>query len=140
MQNLKSSIHYLLLATKTVLMKKLILKLMITLTVISLAFSQYSDFVLKKQENATTPASKELITVIDNIKITNPEHSDHIRIMSYNLLSDSLGFEGCDARIRADGVCYILNTLSPDVTGLQETSRNWRKCIQERTDYSCFIL
>ncbi len=112
---------------------KTFLKLTVIITVILLIFSQYTDIVSKKNEYA---CSAELITVINNIKLTNPKSKNHIRIMSYNLLSDSLGFDGTKAITRADGVCRILNSLSPDVAGLQETSRNWRTCIQEKTDYS----
>lgn len=114
-------------------MNKTILKLSVTITVIILILSQYSDIVTKTNKH---PASTELLTVINNIKITNPKPREHIRIMSYNLLADSLGFEGTDAKIRAGGVCNLLNELSADVIGLQETSRNWHTCIEEKTNYS----
>ncbi len=133
LQLLKLPIHYSLSVTNTILMNKKPLKLTVIITVILLIFSQYSDFVTEKNEHT---ASTELLTVINNIKTTNPKSQKHIRIMSYNLLADSLGFEGTDAHIRADGVCNLLNELSPDVIGLQETSRNWHTCIQKKTDYS----
>ena len=114
-------------------MNKKFLKLTIIITAILLIFSQYTDIVTEKNEHS---ASRELLTVINNIKITNPKPQEHIRIMSYNLLADCLGFEGTDAKTRADGVCNFLNELSPDVVGLQETSRSWHTCIQEKTDFS----
>ncbi len=114
-------------------MNKKFLKLTVIITVILLIFSQYSDFVTEKNEY---PVSTELLTVINNIKLTNPKPREHIRIMSYNLLADCLGFDGTNAITRADGVCGLLNSLTPDVVGLQETSRNWHTCIEEKTDYS----
>ena len=114
-------------------MNKKTLKLTVIITVILLIFSQYSDYFTEKNGYS---ASTELLTVINNIKITNPKSQEHIRIMSYNLLADSLGFEGTDAKTRADGVCNLLNELGADVIGLQETSRNWHTCIDEKTNYS----
>ena len=60
---------------------------------------------------------------------------DNIRLLTYNLLSDSLGFEGTDATERAGGVCSILEELSPDVICFQEMSRKWFASIKNNTNY-----
>ena len=59
-------------------MNKKTLKLTVIITVILLIFSQYSDYFTEKNEHS---ASTELLTVINNIKITNPKPREHIRIM-----------------------------------------------------------
>lgn len=82
------------------------------------------------------PASAELRFAIKSIRQTNPKSQNLVRIMSFNLLADSLGFEGTPARTRADGVCSLINSLAPDVVGLQETSRTWYSCIIQNTDYA----
>ncbi len=117
-------------------MNKKILKSIIIITVLILIFPRYSTVFSKNAENIEYKSATELATVINNIKSTNPKPQNRIRIMSYNLLADCLGFDGTNAVTRAEGVCQMLNTLAPDVAGLQETSRNWHTCIQQKTDYS----
>ena len=58
-----------------------------------------------------------------------------IRLMTYNLLADTIGFEGSPAQTRADLVCTTINSISPDVCAFQETSRKWFACILNNTRY-----
>lgn len=81
------------------------------------------------------PATTEEITEIDKLSDFYKKEENHIRLMTFNILADSIGFEGTPARTRADGVCRILEGISPDVCGLQETSRRWFACIFNNTDY-----
>ncbi len=81
-------------------------------------------------------APSKFSAVTNNLKLANPKREGVIRILSYNLLADSLGFDGTNAVTRADGVCEIINTLTPDVVGLQETSRSWHTCLREKTEYA----
>lgn len=81
-------------------------------------------------------ASEEFINLTENLNKTNKKAPCDIRIMTYNLLADGIWFKGSPAYTRADGVCRIINETKPDVVGLQEAGRNWRKCIRDNTEYT----
>ncbi len=72
---------------------------------------------------------------INAINRTCPKPCSAIRIMTYNLLADTPGFYGTPAYSRAAEVCRLLNTLCPDVAGLQESSRNWFYALSTNTHY-----
>ncbi len=80
-------------------------------------------------------ATEAVITEIEKLSEYYKKDSKQIRLMTYNILADSVGFEGSPAQTRADGVCRILESISPDVCGLQETSRKWFACIYNNTHY-----
>lgn len=80
-------------------------------------------------------AEEKLISQLNALSRALPKKTSSTRIMTYNLLSDGSGFEGSYAPSRASGVCEIFDTFSPDVVGLQETSRRWFACILNNTDY-----
>ncbi len=48
-----------------------------------------------------------------------------IRIMSYNILADSMGFDGLSAYMRENLFKDTISSTSPDVLCLQEVSNNW---------------
>ena len=81
------------------------------------------------------PATLEQNTEIAKLSDFYQKDDMQIRLMTYNILADSIGFEGSSAENRADGVCKIINGIAPDVCGLQETSRKWFACILNNTDY-----
>ncbi len=81
------------------------------------------------------PATTEEITEIERLSNFYKKEETQIRLMTYNILADSIGFEGSPAETRADGVCKIINGISPDVCGFQETSRKWFACIFNNTNY-----
>ncbi len=54
-----------------------------------------------------------------------------IRIMSYNILSDGLGFEGTPAALRKNDMFSLIHSLEPDVLGLQEVSIPWFNAFYE---------
>lgn len=81
------------------------------------------------------PATDVQITEIEKLSDFYKKDENQIRLMTYNILADSIGFEGSPAEIRADGVCKILNGIAPDVCGFQEMSRKWFACIFNNTDY-----
>ncbi len=83
------------------------------------------------QENA----DEDLITEIERLSDFHQKPSEQIRLMTYNILADSVGFEGTPAETRADAVCKIITDFSPDVCGFQEASRKWFACIFNNTDY-----
>lgn len=80
-------------------------------------------------------ASKEEIAEINSLSNYYKKEPDRIRIMTYNVLADSAGFEGTPAHTRADGVCRIIEGISPDVCGFQEMSRKWFACVYNNTNY-----
>lgn len=81
------------------------------------------------------PASVEQTTEIEKLSDFYKKEENEIRLMTYNILADSIGFEGSPAGYRADGVCKIINGIAPDVCGFQEMSRKWFACILNNTDY-----
>lgn len=48
-----------------------------------------------------------------------------VRVMSYNLLSDGIGFYGSPCNTRKDGVYNVLNSCKPHIICLQECNRRW---------------
>ena len=80
------------------------------------------------------PAEIEIVDKTLAIGKLHPKN-EVLRVMSYNLLADSPGFEGSKAQSRASGVCSLLNETLPDVIGLQEVSRSWLACIINNTPY-----
>lgn len=95
-----------------------------------------ADMYLKNYGDISQhPATEDVAVEIDILSDLYKKRSNQIRIMTYNILADSIGFEGSPAENRADGVCKMLNGIAPDVCGLQETSRKWFACIFNNTDY-----
>ncbi len=110
-------------------MKKSFLKLILLLLCVFIIFS------VPFTKTPSYTAENNYTSVITALEKTYPKNPDNIRIMSYNLLADTPGFEGSPAYSRAEGVCHILNTLLPDVTGLQEVGRNWFYSLNKGTSY-----
>lgn len=81
------------------------------------------------------PSNDQPTPLLTSLKKCYSKSDTALRIMSYNLLADTPGFDGAPAYSRADGVCAILNTLKPDVIALQETSRNWFYALNKGTPY-----
>ncbi len=72
---------------------------------------------------------------LNAVNRTCPKPRNALRIMTYNLLADTPGYYGTPAYSRATEVCQLINTLSPDVAGLQEASRNWFYALSTNTHY-----
>ena len=81
------------------------------------------------------PASIEQTTEIEKLSEFYKKEETEIRIMTYNILADSLGFEGSPAELRADGVCKIIKGITPDICAFQEMSRKWFACIYNNTNF-----
>ncbi len=81
------------------------------------------------------PATIEQTTEIEKLSTFYKKGKEQIRLMTYNILADSIGFEGSPAETRADAVCKIISGIAPDVCGFQETSRKWFACIYNNTNY-----
>lgn len=117
-------------------MNKKILKSTVTLLFVSILALICKTPLSHNMHSQHAFVPSEFSAVTNKLKSANPKREGIVRILSYNLLADSLGFDGTDAVTRADGVCEIINTLTPDVVGLQETSRSWHTCIRENTEYT----
>ncbi len=81
------------------------------------------------------PATVQQATELEKLSGIYNKENREIRLMTYNILSDSVGFEGSPAQLRADGVCRVLEGIAPDVCGFQEMSRKWFACIFNNTNY-----
>lgn len=83
------------------------------------------------QHRATESEINQMNTICGYYK----KNSATLRLLTYNLLADTIGFEGSPAQERAHLTCTTLNALLPDVCALQEASRNWIACIYNNTNY-----
>ena len=118
------------------MIKQNLLKTLAVTTAILFFLLTGADMYIKSygdisQHHCATEKNEEIQRLSDFHK----KDSNHTRIMTYNVLSDSIGFEGTPAQYRADVVCKTLNEISPDVCGFQETSRKWFACIYNNTSY-----
>lgn len=75
--------------------------------------------------------------MISAIKKDNIRNTNFIRIMTYNLLSDGLGFDGIAAQYRSESVIKIINSLDIDVLSLQEVSKSWFLELNDKLNLSC---
>ncbi len=118
------------------MIKTTIFKITAILSTILFFLLTGADMYLKTYGDISQhPATEEAITEIEKSGEYYKKPYGKIRLMTYNILADSIGFEGTPAKTRADGVCKILECISPDICGLQEASRKWFSCIYNNSDY-----
>lgn len=118
------------------MIKNNIYKAVAIITTILFFLLTSADMYLKTYGDISqSPATIEQTTEIEKLSNFYKKEETEIRLMTYNILADSLGFEGSPAENRADGVCKIIKGISPDVCGFQEMSRKWFACIYNNTDY-----
>ncbi len=117
------------------MIKKTLMKTAAILLALAFSLLTAADMYLKTLGDISdTPAPQHVTQTIEALTQFRKK-SGTLRIMSYNLLADTIGFEGENATLRADGVCRILKSLSPDAVCLQEVSRNWFACVMNNTGY-----
>lgn len=109
-----------------------IITVLFAVVIFSLAIS---DVYTKNYGAIYEKSSKSLTEKTEKAALLFGKNPTDTRIMTYNILADSKGFEGTDARTRAHGVLEIFKNFSPDVIGLQETSRKWFALILNNTNY-----
>lgn len=118
------------------MIKNNIYKLTAIITTILFFLLTGADMYLKTYGDISQyPATIEQITEIEKLSDFYKKEENQIRLMTYNILADSIGFEGSPSQYRADAVCKIITGISPDVCGFQETSRKWFACILNNSDY-----
>lgn len=118
-------------------MKKAIIKSILIFCAVLLITIQLISFHITVYRNSNMPElSRSTQNTILKLKQLHPNNNTAVRIMTYNLLSDGPGFEGSPAHTRAKGVCSLLNSLAPDVVGIQEMSSNWYYYLKANTQYS----
>ena len=86
--------------------------------------------------NTDEAAITEIQSICTTISSMYQKSSDVIRILSYNILSDRIGYNGSPCESRQDGIIEVLNRLSPDVLCLQEVCRGWFTIIKNNTAYN----
>lgn len=117
-------------------MKKAIIKSIFIFCVTLLITAQVISFYVTVYRNSNMPElTQSTQNTILKLKQIYPNNNTAVRIMTYNILSDEPGFEGSPAYTRANGVCTLLNNLSPDVIGIQEMSRSWYYYLKSNTQY-----
>lgn len=72
--------------------------------------------------------------LFNTLKAQYPKLQGTVRIMSYNLLSNELGFDGMSVESRKTGVLRLINSTNPDILGLQEMSRDWFSVFNKETN------
>lgn len=118
------------------MIKQNLFKLTAIITAILFFLLTGADMYLKTYGDISQyPASIEQTTEIESLSEFYKKDENQIRLMTYNILADTIGFEGSPAQTRADGVCKAINGISPDVCAFQEMSRKWFACIYNNTDY-----
>lgn len=78
----------------------------------------------------------EIRAICSAISGAYKKSDDTLRILSYNVLSDGIGFEGAPSSQRQDGLICTLTALSPDILCLQEVSRGWLTIIKNNTPFT----
>ncbi len=117
-------------------MKRRILKTITTAVSILLVILTATDIYIRaKGDISAAPISHKLEEITEAIGESIPAPSDGITIFSYNLLSDSAGYEGSNATNRSKGVLKIFEELKPDIIGVQEMSRRWYCILTTNTPY-----
>lgn len=109
------------------LFKALAIMCAVTILVIPL------DTTALKEDEAVTQEIRDICTATADIY----EKSDEtVRILSYNVLSDRIGYKGSPCESRQNGITETLTLLSPDILCLQEVCRGWFTIIKNNTDYT----
>ncbi len=65
-----------------------------------------------------------------------PKNSRSVRVATFNLLADGLGYYGGRAAGRCEGAVEIIKNMDADVVGFQEVSRWWFCNLKSGTEYS----
>lgn len=113
-----------------------LIKIASWLLVGSFLFLTATDIYIKNYGDiSANQPTDEFIQEVEAVGYIYKRDEADIRLLTYNLLSDSLGFEGTDASERAGGVCSIIEELSPDVICFQEMSRKWFASVKNNTNY-----
>lgn len=102
-------------------MKKYRKKLLIIFLVFTIVFNASS---ITKHKSTPSVAKEKNVNLF-------PKSNTDIRVMTYNILSDSVGFDGFHVDTRKDILYDVLLKVSPDVLGLQEVCRNWHDTLKE---------
>ncbi len=90
-----------------------------------IAFILITIFFFNITNTFSLPFAKEEYIFIEKASSLYKKDSDSIRILSYNLLSDGIGYNGTAVSLRKDGVISLINALSPDILALQEMNLSW---------------
>ncbi len=99
-------------------------------------FLTISDIYIKNYGNVSeNKPTEEFIREAEAAGYIYSKSENTIRLMTYNLLADSIGFDGIDVKYRAGGVCTVVEKLNSDVICFQEMSRKWFATVKNNTDY-----
>ncbi len=95
-----------------------------------------SVVILNTNITHTQINKSEISTLCKAIECSYPRKADSVRIATYNLLADGVGYYGGRDELRASGACDLLCSVDADVIGLQEVSRWWFCNIKCNTCYT----
>lgn len=85
-----------------------------------------------KKESVSLYSSR-LKPLYSTIKSFHSVSRDDLRIMTYNLLSHELGFDGIQSDERKSDIITLINAINPHILCLQETSFDYYRPLTEKT-------
>lgn len=129
----ESCLHFSHLSSNTILMKWLS-KLLFVIWIFVLSVILSSIIYNTRGVEAEIDIN-EMENLCNAIGQSYPQRSSTLRIATYNLLADGVGYYGGRDFRRCEGSMNILENVDADVIGLQEVSRWWFCNIKNNTEY-----
>lgn len=127
-------LHFFRISSNTILMKK-VSKVLFVIWLFILSMLP-CGIVYNKQSIDSDINMTAIENVCNAIGQNYKRKDSSIRIATYNLLADGIGFYGSRSDLRAEGMVNFLCKVDADVIGLQEVSRWWFCNIKSKTRYA----
>lgn len=101
-------------------------KIIILIIVLTLLFSYKKETI--------SPIPSKLTPLYNTINSFHSVDESDLRIMTYNLLSHELGFDGTQSDERKSDIIALINAIKPHILCLQETSFDYYQSLTENTE------
>lgn len=90
-------------------------------------------FLFSYRKETIPPIPSKLTPLYNTINSFHSVGESDLRIMTYNLLSHELGFDGIQSNERKSDIIALINTIKPHILCLQETSFDYYRSLIENT-------
>lgn len=97
-------------------------------------------FITQKASKNLSFTNVDFNKLCSAIAIQYKKDESITRLMTYNVLSDGIGFDGMAIETREDNFIRLIASVKPDVMCLQESNRSWQNVILEKSSYKCTSL
>lgn len=108
-------------------------KFLILLTCVAIIFNLNTQITFENLSFTSSSFNKLCCAIALHYK----KPKDATRLMTYNVLSDGIGFDGMPVKTRDSYFIHLLSSVNPDVLCLQEANFPWQKVIAEKSSYKC---